>query len=111
MNARFWIYWNEPTKITLKPGQRIQLYRFEKTEEGYHEEWMDFEYFASEGVVFNQYGTSGRDCDGGFDTMGMRDVRINQLRAVYNGEADVFYPEWRKVQDGQRDFSAEKAGY
>lgn len=63
MNARFWVYWNyDWVKLTLAPGQVLQLYDGGSTEEGY---WFLEELFEHDGdTVVRTTRSGGSDCDG-----------------------------------------------
>jgi hypothetical protein len=47
-NARFWTWWNGGwVKLTLRPGQRLVLHAFRRTDEGYSEQHEEYKHEGS----------------------------------------------------------------
>lgn len=108
-NARFWIWWNGPTKITLRPGQRLGAYRGGPTEEGYFQEWITLYY--QEGMVSCIRESEERDCDGRLDYGEDLICPVSKLREIIDEEDQTRWPRWIPKNEWQRDHEAEKAGY
>ncbi len=62
-NIHFWHYWNGWVKITLSPGQSIELSHCEPTDEGYSFKHEVLTY-TDGGLLHSEYVNGGRDCDG-----------------------------------------------
>lgn len=124
MNARFWIYHNESwVKITLRPGQVLQLHGGGPDDEGYSY-WGDTYEFDGN-VVTIEHDANSRDCDGRLDTHEEWHVAAADLPIP--GDRDVLVPvdehypgygykplhpvPWVRGNAFQRDYEAERAGY
>jgi hypothetical protein len=116
-NARFWTWWNGGwVKLTLRPGQRLVLHAFRRTDEGYSEQHEEYKHEGS-AVRCEQYD-SGRDCDGYTEHYSEHHCRLDQLQddsaferwSVPENEG-IYTPAWQKLSAGQRDEYAELAGY
>lgn len=108
-NARFWVWWNGPVKITLHPGQRLSACRGSPTEEGWYQEWMTLYYL--EGMVSMVREHHERDCDGRVDTGEDLICSLNGLRQILDEDDGSRWPRWTPKNEWQRDYEAEKAGY
>ena len=81
-------------------------------EEGY-QYWTDtFE--LVDGVVVSESTTQGRDCDGRLDThmrcvCPVRDLASGTEEQLAYGT--IHYPCWQLAERGQRDYTAEAAGF
>ena len=108
--ARFWVYWNAPVKISLKPGQTLAYSTGRRaTDEGwdfYAERW------THEGDRVRRESISdGVDCDGRLSGYCESESLIEaDLQAGYETDG-VVYPRWREIDRYQRDYQAEAAGY
>lgn len=109
MNARFWVYANEPTKITLKPGQELSWGRYAPHEEGWSSESQTWSYDGE--YVEHEWCDDGRDCDGRLTRSGERLAHRTKLAEEYNEYAGVRYPAWGDAASRQYDEYAEAAGY
>lgn len=117
-NARWWTWLNGGwIKLTLKPGQRLQWGFGQTDSEGWSREYWSWEYVECDVLprIESEFHEEAMDCDGRLD----RDVSlvcpIKDLaaREVYDSDEKVTYwtPEWERMHAGQRDYSAEAAGY
>lgn len=87
-----------------------------RTDEGWSSVHETFT-LTDDGVMLESY-TDGRDCDGRMSTHGEAFCPFDKLSAIVpweyrdNPDAAPFrYPEWQELSRGQRDYSAEAAGY
>ena len=119
-NARFWVYWNDSlVKVTLKPGQEIQMHCGGTTEEGYSSEYVVFEYDEAEQIVHRRGGTIAKDCDGPIESHYLDVCPVQALaqgNENYDGVEDsngniIRFPAWQSVNSWQCDHFAEAAGY
>ena len=115
-NERLWIDWNGSfSKVTVKPGKPVTMYRRSATDEGWSSEGKTL--FIEEGVVYEQAETAGRDCDGRSSTYWEGYASTDATRVPYHREDREFMGKpvllrtWTKVEAGQRDYTAEAAGY
>lgn len=115
MNARFWIWWNLGwVKITLRPGQAIDLHAGARTDEGY---WRIVERYSYDldSVVQRDTFEAARDCDGPTEDLRSYACRIEDLKRQPE-ETDEYgwrpaRPLWERVSASQRDHYAEAMGY
>lgn len=116
-NARFWQWYNGGwVKITLRPHQSLAVSYGGPTDEGYCYCW---ERWTHEGDrVVREFGEQARDCDGRVDRHWEGECLLGDLAAVdqfalyeQREDAGIFRPEWDRISDGQRDYSAEAMGY
>ena len=110
-NARFWEYINgDYVKLTLRPGQSLSWSTGYRTEEGWHSEGAQWTH-TGDGVSC-QSGTDGVDCDGRLSTHCDSFVPLDKLRERPDAEGlGILFPQWEKIDGGQRDYAAEAAGY
>jgi hypothetical protein len=106
--ARFWHYHQGDVKITLRKGERLCHSHGGPTDEGWTREWNIWEFDGH--TVTCEYGSDGADCDGRVSSHGISQCPANKLAAGHS-ENGVAYPAWRHGERGQRDYSAEAAGY
>lgn len=110
MRARFWIYWNGgAVRLTLRQGEMVQLFRSERTDEGFSSREENYRLDGDTVECFRY--DYGRDCDGQGSTESHESVRVDRLADVWNEHAQVFYPAWTEVKRLRRDAYAEAAGY
>lgn len=130
MNARFWIHRGGWVKLTLEPGQAVEMESGGPTEEGYSYTSERFEYVTADDegpdrIVCRVYESS-RDCDGPmisgrtFWASIADGLRVRDMAAIFDAEnwpeehkasAGILAPEWQKGKGWQRDVYAEAAGY
>jgi hypothetical protein len=121
VNARFWQYLNgSPVKLTLRPGQRFSWFCKEPHEEGWSSEFQRWGLDERGWLVFNEWETDGRDCDGRLSRSGAAYAGISMLDAhivdepyadYHEGKA-IRYPKWKAAQDTVvYDEYAQAAGY
>jgi len=118
MKTRIWVYWNRAiTKITVSSEKPVTLYKYERTDEGYHAETETYQ--IEDGKIFRHITTNASDCDGPLDTyrscvweiggpmvpMVAWDLQGNMR------ELPEMRPDWETVNSYQRDHFAEAAGY
>jgi hypothetical protein len=112
-NARFWIYRNCPTKLTLRPGQVLTHSTFTAADEGWRSEGHVWEYDGE--VVSKEHFTDGTDCDGRLQEYDSASCPVGRLKdgpQLFEQDLGVIaYPCWEYDESGQRDFSAEAMGY
>ena len=125
-NARFWVYWHDGSwvKLTLKPGQRIELHTGGQTDEGWSYTAYVYEHMGDR--ISREEHTASMDCDGRLDRHYADECSLSELKSEPIGEyrwdevqGNVFVPDpsgirrpaWEKVRSSQRDYAAEAAGY
>lgn len=115
-NARFWEWVNGGwVKLTIRPDQGLQRYTFQRTDEGWSAEWEAWEHDGA--GVHARYMTEGVDCDGRSEYHADSYCPLGQLAAVesYHDWDEVgprhAVPAWERGVVGQRDYTAEVAGY
>ncbi len=128
MNARFWIYYKgDCVKITLRPGQMLDVYEGGKTDEGFSHTWTHYHHIdgteLASGIVERITHNQARDCDGRHNST-LSDFAYRQnLAQGPRGKpghylssdwipVDVVYPYWQESEPAEvRDEFAEAAGY
>ena len=115
-NVRFWtLIHGCPVKLTLSIEQSISWGCVEPTEEGWSSEYGQW-YFDGE-YVYREWFTDGRDCDGRLSTYQHQLCEPSKLKAWKDpGNAcgqpfGVDFPYWEDIDNSQRDYQAEAAGY
>jgi hypothetical protein len=121
VNARFWQYVNgSPVKLTLRPGQRVQWYTWHEHEEGWASEAHRWSLDPESGLVFDEWQTDGRDCDGRLQRGGASFASFPMLDGIlpeepyrdYHDGRPVRYPEWGEARGTVVfDEYAQAAGY
>jgi len=127
--ARFWFLHPctcEWVKITLKPGQSLSWHHFQTTDEGFSEKSIELRYLCNWNppVVKAEEFNRSRDCDGvmhnGFEVFSLIDELSAEDRPIefWNRKTNTLdverwirVPNWKKLREYQRDFTAEAAGY
>lgn len=109
-NARFWAWINGgPVKLTLRPGQRLEHCEGGPTDEGWHLDSTAWEYAEDEPVIYREWCSDGRDCDGRLTRGGEDCCDVASLEADADGEV---WPQWQEHRDhGVYDEFAQAAGY
>lgn len=117
-NARFWVYWNQQhTKLTIKPGQTLRMFRTGATDEGYAYEGEEYYYDPELRVIHNTRDSGGSDCDGPIDYHNEWICQVNRLhdqQMFIDGEpakGTIQMPAWQCERSWQRDHYAEAMGY
>lgn len=110
-NARFWTWINgQTTKVTLRPGQSLSHYQWERTDEGWSSEFHSWEY--TDNLIRRYCVSDGRDCDGRLTQEQVAECPVVDLASGYSDlEERVRYPEWTEEGRSQRDEYAEAMGY
>lgn len=107
--ARFWIWWNGPVKLSIRPGQTLRHGSFSEDDEGWSSRWEEW---TNDGEkVVSRVATDGRDCDGRLATSWEGVCPLDRLAARFFDEDGIFYPDWEQTDSRQRDYAAEAAGY
>jgi len=107
---RFWDYVNgDYVKISLRPGDTLEHYCAQVTDEGYSSERTTWSHDGD--AVLSTCETDGRDCDGRMTTYSAVVAHETNLRVRSVDGAPAYMPDWRKVKSSQRDYSAEAMGY
>ncbi len=108
-NVRFRVWHNgQYTKLTLRPDQTLEFGRSERTEEGYSWEYDRYTYDAETETVTHEWGEGGRDCDGYSSEKSVWAIDAKHLTMWLHPQFTTF---WRRIEHGQRDMTAEAAGY
>lgn len=116
-NVRFWIYWGEDcVKLTLTPGQAIEIGYGSPTDEGWSSHFEKYEYDAEEGVVQCEIVDDGSDCDGRLTSFWNGECAISRLASMDMVDSEfepngLRQPDWVEQGRSQRDEFAEMAGY
>lgn len=113
-NARFWTYerggW---VKLTLRPGQSLQLYTGGPCDEGCHFESVKWTHEGDR--VTCEYHTWGKDCDGRHEYHSLRACKIGELKGMDHTDPEsgqrLALPMWERADESQRDCSAKAMGY
>jgi hypothetical protein len=113
MNARL-VFWHNDgwVKLTLKPGQRVELKSGGPTDEGYSYTYEVYEYIGDK--IFYEYVNEACDCDGPLSRFGQYECDIIQSK---DEERDEFgnllrhRPQWNRLSCRQRDAYAEAMNY
>ena len=124
-NARIWIWENDGlVKLTLKPGQSLTWRTFCRHDEGWSSRGATWEWDGE--VLTEQSGSDGTDCDGRLSTASESFCAFDKLRAVQAYDwhdfdyplpqiklpvDGVFFPEWTRGKQSQRDYAAEAMNY
>ena len=106
--ARFWTYHNGAVRIKLNAGQTVHHSHGGKTEEGYS--WEANRYSFDGIMVTSEWHSDSRDCDGRMTRGGEAVCHLRNLSAGY-AEDGIRFPDWQQIDECQRDYSAEAAGY
>lgn len=122
-SIRIWHYWNGThTRLTLRPGKTITLYRCERHSEGWSSE-EDQITLNNDGTVTMESVSDGRDCDGRLTNEatyimnGLLRVDVEQEwsavmhKAGIKASWSVMVPNWTNKSSSRRDEYAEAAGY
>ena len=79
-NARFWVWGKEgAVKLTLKPGQILNHYHWERTDEGWSSRLDTWTFDEDDGFIYNNTVDDGRDCDGRLTTRYLYRVHTSKL--------------------------------
>ena len=79
---RFWaIHQGQQVKLTLAPGEAIDVESRAVTEEGYEARWTQYERVGNR--LFVDVLDQGQDCDGVHDTSSYGYLEVSDLRAAY----------------------------
>ena len=95
--------------LTLDEGETHEREWGGPTDEGYS---YGGETLRHEGDRIVSYRwTRSRDCDGPLDTASESECSVYRLHAYYNAHTGKYLPDWERVNESQRDYFAEAAGY
>lgn len=109
-NARFWTFENNAAvKLTLRPGQTLTHFTFQRDDEGYHASQTRWTH-DGKGVDRSDYW-EGRDCDGVTEGAYESYCALRGLHSGPMGEDGTAYPDWKHGPTAYRDHSAEAMGY
>ena len=106
-----------------RPGQELEHYAWERTEEGFSSEWRCWSHAGH--FVERLWANNSRDCDGRYQSSGEDRCHMQKLywhrvwdARVLDGElvrvlSDEYppFPLWINIDSAQRDYAAEAAGY
>jgi hypothetical protein len=109
-NARFWVVWNtDLVKLTLAPGQRLELFQLQRHEEGWSSSGKSFEHTGE--AILQEIHDDGTDCDGRLTYSSTSVCPLAELAAFVSDYFEEPLPRWTVLESEQRDFNAEAAGY
>jgi len=116
MNARFWVWANGgPVKLTLRPGQVLRHAEGGPNEEGYSIQRTTWELAPDEPVVYRDWSSEARDCDGVCNIHGSDSCPIGNLNdneAAYEWTGKLAFPNWGEREATEvYDQYAQAAGY
>jgi hypothetical protein len=94
--------------IVLADGEQREFREGGPTDEGYN--YTRYRFTNEGDLVRLEIENTGSDCDGRLDTYAERVCPIKDL-ASYKTPDGTMVPSWVRVQDFQRDYTAEAAGY
>lgn len=111
--ARFWEFINgDLVKISLKYGQELTWTNFHQHEEGYSSEVITWKFIGgSSPQVIRISSTRSTDCDGRYSGEFEEFCLFIELRGLSVEGEDQCFPEWQKVKELRRDYSAERMNY
>ncbi len=112
-NCRFWIFINgAPVKLVLAPGQTLELYQFETTDEGWSSSALSWALSSDGQTLSREHTGDGSDCDGRLTSW--NDYRASADPETFTGlylEPDLMRPVWIDAEQTIVDQYAEAAGY
>ena len=112
--VRFWVFYRDDyVRLTLTPSRpRLEAGYGGRCDEGWSRSYTAWELDGP--VVLREWCEDGADCDGRHSSEGEDVCPIDQLAAhevpEWCGPAPRM-PKWERRRSGQRDYSAEAAGY
>ena len=121
--ARFWIYWKGWIKITLQEGETLTLNSGGDIEEGYA--YTTETYYHDGTGIHCTTEQNGADCDGRYSYTrtaytGLEELSFcpvydwsNPAWSDYAGNPPLLHysPKWHRVDERNRDYSAEAMNY
>ncbi len=114
--ARFWTSISgTAVKLSIRDGESFSIQYGGPTEEGYS--YTNETYTRHGSTIACEIDNTARDCDGQFDSHGESMCFLDRLAVrkgyytEYHDGRVILYPDWNHVSSGQRDYSAERAGY
>ena len=106
--VRFWIHYGQhPVKITLRPGQDINLHRSERHDEGVSYRGDTFALHA--GCISWHAYRSCIDCDGRVDHHELLEASVDSVQALDLVAGEM--PGWTVRDERVHDHNAEQANY
>jgi hypothetical protein len=116
ITVKFLAYFNDKIELVEFDSENLEV-NFSnggETEEGWSWEYEFYSLDTDDDgipVVMCKRVTEARDCDGRFDTSCTHMARLDRLAAQSMEDGLWFAPEWIEMKHGQRDYTAEAAGY
>lgn len=117
--VRFWTMANgSPVRVTVRSGEETAYAGGIRHEEGFTAwatRWyLDFDQELADAgcdgwFLVEMADAWGRDCDGRWEESSVSHCNLDRL--AVRGEGAERYPDWHRVEAGQRDYTAEAAGY
>jgi hypothetical protein len=95
--------------FVLRPGDSITFSGGGQHEEGYCY-WSDTISHEGEYITLSE-GSTGSDCDGRIDQGSSAHCRVDKVAAIQTCPEDQFTPDWKCLEQSQRDHTAESMGY
>lgn len=107
---RFWHYHNgEAIRVKINAGQCLRHYSGGTTDEGWSSETHCWSFDGD--TVTLEWASDGVDCDGRLSSYGESWFAVEDVAAGYCDDDGFQFPAWQQGEHGQRDYSAEAAGY
>ena len=114
MSTKIWVWYagaggDGYVRLKLRAGERaLHTFHGGPDDEGWStraERW-----WVEDGMIHNQVATDGVDCDGRMSTYSRYSCPVEDRHSRPNIEGWLM-PAWETAESGQRDHSAERAGY
>jgi len=108
-NVRFTVFHKgSPVVITLKPGQRIDIQEYCRTDEGYDSSRERYAYSECGQFLYCEFDSAASDCDGPLyrSSESVCEPWADDSRNEYGG-----FNNWERVSYSQHDVFAEQMGY
>jgi hypothetical protein len=107
--ARFWVFGNGWTKLTLSPGQSLSTSEHYGTDEGWTASSQTWTHRGNH--VELEWTSDGVDCDGRLSASGNAICMLGNLRTRLSMDEKHYLPDWIHEDHQRRDYRAEAAGY
>lgn len=108
---RFWTFVNnDAVKLTISKDKALKWAKVITHDEGWEIQHMHWYIDVADDTLVVESFFKGKDCDGpytSYDKLKARLTRLNYLR----GDHDIHLPEFKLIECGQQDLTAERMGY
>lgn len=110
-NTRFWHYWNGAfVKLTLKPGQKVSMESWRRTEEGFDSRAATIRLCPESGELQMNSYMDARDCDGPISSESYL-VATEFFEQKDDDGTMVKTPVWNEKRHSIQDVYAQMMGY